>query len=84
MTILEEVIMYTFQQCVYYITKVVCHSCQGAVQFMSSKHTHTQKLRLSSVLPFYCHIYVMFCLCASVLCTCVSGSVRGAARSAGL
>ncbi|MEQ2196532.1 hypothetical protein XENOCAPTIV_002037, partial [Xenoophorus captivus] len=25
MTILEEVIMYTFQQCVYYITKVLCH-----------------------------------------------------------
>ncbi|KAK1886901.1 Ras-associating and dilute domain containing protein [Dissostichus eleginoides] len=34
MTILEEVIMYTFQQCVYYITKVICHRGNGAIFLM--------------------------------------------------
>jgi len=36
MTILEEVIMYTFQQCVYYITKVIRHRGDGAI-FLTSK-----------------------------------------------
>ena len=35
MTILEEVIMYTFQQCVYYITKVICHRGNGAIFIMN-------------------------------------------------
>lgn len=63
MTILEEVIMYTFQQCVYYITKVTCHSCKGAVQLMSN--THTQKLRSPSFFPVY------FCMCIKCVCVCV-------------
>lgn len=33
MTILEEVIMYTFQQCVYYITKVICPCGNSAIVF---------------------------------------------------
>ena len=29
MAVLEEVVLYAFQQCVYYVSKVPCHVCLG-------------------------------------------------------
>lgn len=50
MTILEEVIMYTFQQCVYYITKVICDSSNSVILLM--RYTQ-RKLSAQSNLNYY-------------------------------
>lgn len=42
MTVLEEVIMYTFQQCVYYISKVCAP--QGGGNNPQGQHEHPQQL----------------------------------------
>lgn len=42
MTVLEEVIMYTFQQCVYYISKVC--TPQGGGNNPQGQHEHPQQL----------------------------------------
>ena len=80
MTILEEVIMYTFQQCVYYITKVICHSgiLMGGIFIMFS-HIHsinTWWLTSEIVNWFLIQFYLCVCSCAHVC----KGSIRSVTR----
>ena len=52
MTVLEEVIMFTFQQSVYYLTKVGCHPliyyAFNTQHIHTHTHTHTHKLIVTS------------------------------------
>lgn len=70
MTILEEVIMYTFQQCVYYITKVVCRGCKRRCpvnEQYTLAHTHTET-EIAFRFFHFVFISVTSHLCVCVLC----------------
>lgn len=50
MTVLEEIIMFTFQQTVYYLTRVSTHSYTHILPYI---HAHTDQLSI-------CHFTLVF------------------------